>query len=166
MEQPYPYTVRFTTAERSALAEVAALRGTTSAKVLRDLVARELARLRNEPPPPPIPIKARPRSTLAHSSISTTISGPVLRAVASVWDTSEAALLGKTRTRWIAHARQAAMLLLRERAPRVATQIEIARFFRLDHTSVRYGLEQAELRAFTSVDYAERLARARALLGC
>ena len=165
MDLANPYTVRFTPAERSALAEVAALRGTTSAKVLRDLIARELARLRNEPLPPPIPIKARPQSTLAHTSISATISGPVLRAVATAFETTEAALMGTTRMRWIAHARQAAMLLLREQAPRVATQIEIARFFRLDHTSVRYGLEQAEVRAATNVEYAERLARARALLG-
>ena len=69
-----------------------------------------------------------------------------------VFDLPRDVLLGASRTPHVAEARQALMLALRRRTH--LTLAEIARACgRSDHTTVRYGIQQAEQRCARSREY-------------
>src|SRR3712207_4355967 len=96
--------------------------------------------------------------------IAEEITQDVLHAVARAFRVPIAALHSRSRQPYVAHARQAAMYLLRQMWPELASYPEIGKALGRDHTTVIFGVAAAEQRVQSDPVYAQRVAVALACL--
>ncbi len=126
---------------------------------LAEKLTAALAELQNER-------ELRRRAEQRVKELESPVNGPtinaVIRAVCAVWGCSEGALVSPSRGLAACRPRHAAFLLARRLC--AMSYPEIGRRFKRDHTSVMHGADAAEHREATDPIYADKIARASALL--